>query len=101
MNLNDSKKLLKWGIYPSLLPTLYWSILPYTIRKVFQMNRIDRFKGVSTKYLNNYLVWNNLVVYAKESYTEKRNIFLEFIMTTQLDEKCRDIPKRPPLPLLV
>ena len=62
---------------------------------------IDRFKGVSTKYLNNYLVWNNLVVCAKESYTEKRNIFLEFIMTTQLDEKCRDIPKRLPLPLLV
>lgn len=34
------------------------------------------FNGVATKYLNNYLVWNNLVNYAKESYDEKRNIFL-------------------------
>lgn len=38
------------------------------------------FNGVSTKYLNNYLAWNNLVNYAKESDTEKRNIFLTFVL---------------------
>ena len=32
-----------------------------------QLKRFMRgFNGVSTKYLNNYLVWNNLVNYAKE-----------------------------------
>ena len=35
-----------------------------------QLKRFMRgFNGVSTKYLNNYLVWNNLVNYAKESDT--------------------------------
>lgn len=61
---------------------------------------IRPFKGVATKYLNNYLVWYNLVEYAKETTTEKEQIFLSFVLTTQIDEKCRDISKRPPLPLV-
>ena len=45
-----------------------------------QLKRFMRgFNGVSAKYLNNYLVWNNLVNYAKESDMEKRNIFLTFV----------------------
>jgi hypothetical protein len=47
------------------------------------------FNGVSTKYLNNYLVWNNLVNYAKETATEKRNIFLTFVLVTLKSDKCR------------
>ena len=30
------------------------------------------------KYLNNYLVWNNFLNYAKESYPEKTTVFADF-----------------------
>ena len=30
------------------------------------------------KYLNNYLVWNNFLNYAKESYAEKTTVFADF-----------------------
>ena len=44
-----------------------------------QLKRFMRgLSGTSTKYLNNYLVWNNLVNYAKESDMEKRNHLLNF-----------------------
>ena len=56
--------------------------------------------GVSTKYLNNYLVWNNLVNYAKESDMEKRNIFLTFVLATLKTAKCRDLSNRPAVPLV-
>ncbi len=59
-----------------------------------------RFNGVSTKHLNNYLVWNSLVNYAKESDTEKRNIFLTFVLATLKTDKCRDLSNRPAVPLV-
>ena len=66
-----------------------------------QLKRFMRgFNGVSTKYLNNYLVWNNLVNYAKESDMEKRNIFLTFILATLKTAKCRDLSNRPAVPLV-
>ena len=40
------------------------------------------FNGVSTKYLNNYLIWHNFVNYAKESDVEKRAILLSYVLTT-------------------
>ena len=62
-------------------------------------NFISRFKGVSTKYLNNYLVWNNFVNYAKESYSEKRNILTEFILTSNFTEIWNNAPCRKVLPI--
>ncbi|MBR4515201.1 MAG: IS1595 family transposase [Lachnospiraceae bacterium] len=59
------------------------------------------FKGVSTKYLNNYLVWNNLVNYADETYKEKMSIFLSYVMCKSIKIRYKDIPKRPPLPVVV
>ncbi len=59
------------------------------------------FNGVSTKYLNNYLIWDNLVNYAKETDTEKRNIFLSFVLATLKTAKCRDISNRLAVPLVV
>ena len=67
---------------------------PYTLK------REEPFNGVSTKYLNNYLVWNNLVNYAKESDMEKRNIFLTFVLATLKTAKCRDLSNRPAVPLV-
>lgn len=59
------------------------------------------FNGVSTKYLNNYLTWNNLINYAKETNTEKKNIFLSFVLVTLKTGKCRDLSNRPAIPLAV
>ena len=68
---------------------------------ICQLKRFMRgFNGVSTKYLNNYLVWNNLVNYAKESDMEKRNIFLTFVLATLKTAKCRDLSNRPAVPLV-
>ncbi len=61
---------------------------------------MSSFNGVSTKYLNNYLMWNNLVNYAKKSDVEKSNIFLTFVLTTLKTDKCRDLSNRPAVPLV-
>lgn len=60
---------------------------------------IARFKGVSSKYINNYLIWHNLVDYAKQEWAEKKMIFLGFVLTTILSEKYNSIPKRCALPI--
>lgn len=59
-----------------------------------------QFKGASTKYLNNYLVWNNLINYAKETDAEKKNIFTTFVLTTSKTIRNKDIPNREPVPLV-
>ena len=41
------------------------------------------FKGVATKYLNNYVVWHNLVSFAKESESEKEMSMRDFVFTTK------------------
>ncbi len=40
------------------------------------------FNGVSTKQLNNYLMWNNFVNYANATDTEISKIFLTFALAT-------------------
>lgn len=41
-----------------------------------------RFKGVATKYLNNYVVWHNLVNFANGSIGEKEVTMRDFVFTT-------------------
>lgn len=43
---------------------------------------VHRFKGVATKYLNNYLVYHNFVNFAKDTLTNKEAILLDFIRKT-------------------
>lgn len=62
---------------------------------------IDGFKGVSTKYLSNYLIWNKFVNYAKESYSEKTVIFVDFVFSTNKKSLSRKIPLRPAFPFEV
>lgn len=62
---------------------------------------IDNFKGVSTKYLSNYLIWNNFVNYAKESYSEKTVIFADFVFSTNKKSLSKNIPLRPAVPFIV
>lgn len=66
-----------------------------------QLKRFMRpFNGVATKYLNNYLIWHNFVNYAKESFTEKKDIFLSFVLSTIKTVTKRELSIRPSLPLM-
>lgn len=59
-----------------------------------------RFKGVATKYLNNYLVYHNFVNFAKGSETEKEGILFNFVQDMMCESKTSDIAKRQAIPLL-
>ena len=61
---------------------------------------IDRFNGVSTKYLNNYLLWNNFLNYAKETTSQKMSILINHVLTTNCYTRVEDISQRPALPLV-
>ena len=61
---------------------------------------INGFRGVSTKYLNNYLIWNNFLNYSKETWLEKKNIFLEFVFTTNKKDLSKKVPMREAVRLL-
>ena len=58
------------------------------------------FKGVATKYLNNYLVYHNLVNISKESRREKVLIFLKFIHETLYYIRTIDISRRPDISII-
>lgn len=58
------------------------------------------FNGVSTKYLNNYLIWHNFVNYAKETNVEKRAILLSYVLTTLKTDRNSSLSDRPALPLV-
>lgn len=57
------------------------------------------FRGVATKYLNNYLIWNNFVNYSKGTRAEKWSVFRDFVLSAVITDRCRDLSLRPPLPL--
>ena len=63
-------------------------------------NFMLRFKGVATKYLNNYLIWNNFLNYSKGSYVEKSEILLSFVLTTAKRVLASELSNRNPLPLV-
>lgn len=60
---------------------------------------MNNFNGVSTKYLNNYLIWHNFVNYAKETHMEKQNILMRFALTTIKSITCKQISQRAILPI--
>ncbi|MFL1707540.1 IS1595 family transposase [Campylobacter sp. MOP7] len=60
---------------------------------------IYNFKGVSTKYLNNYLVYHNFVNFAKDTKTNKENILLNHILNTNCISKSIKIANRTNIPL--
>lgn len=62
---------------------------------------IYNFKGVSTKYLNNYLVYHNFVNFAKESRKDKKQILFNHILNTDCISKSISVANRPAVPLLV
>ena len=61
---------------------------------------LQRFHGVSTKYLENYLVWNDLLTNNKRDKEEMLSLLLSQILTVPMEIRSQDIHKRPPLPSL-
>ena len=60
---------------------------------------VHRFKGVATKYLNNYLVYHNFVNFAKDTLTNKEAVLLDFIRKTMCTIRSADVAKRPAIPV--
>ena len=56
------------------------------------------FKGVATKYLNNYIVYNNFVNFAKDTYSNKLSILQDFVFSTTCMTRGYAIKNRPALP---
>ena len=54
---------------------------------------MGNFNGVSTKHLNNYLIWHNFVNYAKGSAIDKKSILLRFALTQSIVVRVKDIAK--------
>ncbi|MEB3466405.1 IS1595 family transposase [Pasteurella multocida] len=61
---------------------------------------LGTFKGVSTKYLNNYLVYHNFVNFAKETKANKKVVLFDFIRSTFCQSRTCKISERPVLPIL-
>ena len=59
-----------------------------------------RFRGVATKYLNNYIVWYNFVGHAKGTIKEKFAILADFVRKTICRTRFRTISQRNPIPIL-
>jgi len=59
-----------------------------------------RFNGVSSKHLNNYLLWSNFVNYSKDEYSEKKKLLLYFVLSTFLISHSKEISNKPALPVL-
>ena len=57
------------------------------------------FKGVATKYLNNYIVYNNFVNFAKNTFMNKLNKLEDFVFTTKCLTKCAEIKFRSAIPV--
>ena len=63
-------------------------------------NFIAKFRGVSSKYLGNYLAWENYMNMPKQAYEEKKRALLKDILTINIQERNKDIKKRPIIPVM-
>jgi transposase-like protein len=58
------------------------------------------FRGVSTKYLENYLIWTNLLANNRRGREDILSMLFSQILTVRMTERTADIPKRPPIPCM-
>ncbi len=58
------------------------------------------FHGVSTKYLNNYLVWNNTVAVGSAIPAEKERAFGSFVFSVRKTVRKRSYANRSPVPVI-
>lgn len=57
------------------------------------------FMGVATKYLNNYVVYHNLVNFASGSEAHKESVMLDFVFTTKCVSLWKKNATRPAIPV--
>ena len=60
----------------------------------------DGFNGVSTKYLNHYLAWHNLINYTDSPDEQKEYTLTNFLLTTSNTIRNKEISTLPALPML-
>ena len=58
------------------------------------------FKGVATKYLNNYIEYNNFVNFAKNTFKNKLNKLENFVFTTKCLTRTKEINLRASIPIV-
>lgn len=90
IQIKGGKRVVK-GIYHIQHINSYHSMLKDFMRE---------FSGVSTKYLNNYLVWHNFLNYAKNTIEEKKSVLMKFTLTTPKCITYKMITARPAMPVL-
>ena len=59
---------------------------------------LQRFHGVSTRHLGNYIVWNNIMENSRRKREELFSLLLAQILTVRKTVYSRDIPARPAVP---
>jgi len=64
-------------------------------------NMIARCHGVATKYLNNYIVWNNFVNHTKLPVSEKKRLLLEHVSKNMCLTRGYNLAKRNPVPTVI
>ena len=57
------------------------------------------FKGVATKYLNNFIVYNNFVNFAKNTFINKLNKLEDLVFTTKCLTRSSEIKFRFAIPV--
>lgn len=61
---------------------------------------VKGFHGVSTRHLNNYIMWFNFAKHAREAHTEKVRIITNHIITASSYIRRVDIARKPPIPYI-
>ncbi|MBQ6770358.1 MAG: hypothetical protein IJP44_05195 [Bacteroidales bacterium] len=56
---------------------------------------------MSTKYLNNYLTWVNVLEDVRGGLTQKAMALIDHAASVLFAETSANVPNRPPLPVLV
>ena len=79
--------------------------ISYGIQRINAYHRtlkefINRFHGVSTKHLGNYIVWNNLIANSRRKSEETLVQLFARILSAGISVRNRDISARSPLPSL-
>lgn len=77
----------------------------YSIQHINSYHRtladfVDGFWGVSTKHLNNYLLWHNFANYAKETYGEKSRLLVRHLYSTRSYTRRVEVADRPAIPYI-
>ena len=60
---------------------------------------MERFNGVATKYLNNYLIWHIWFDMKGHTQLEKSDLFLVKAIAYAISVHFRQLSKRPTIPI--